>query len=58
MVIAGDTDQSDIGRASGLQPWVDSLKNTQGIGIIEFTEEDVVRHPLVRTILKKQPKPK
>lgn len=54
MIIAGDTDQSDIQR-SGLLPWVRSLKGKPGIGFVEFTEEDIVRHPLVRTILRNVP---
>lgn len=56
MIIAGDLEQSDIGRVSGLKPWVDALRNKDGIGFVEFTEEDIVRHPLVKTILKYRPK--
>ncbi len=56
MIISGDTDQTDIGRRSGLRAWVNALKGEPGIGFVEFTEADIVRHPLVRIILAKQPR--
>jgi phosphate starvation-inducible PhoH-like protein len=56
MVVSGDTDQSDIGAKSGLRPWVESLRGTPGIGFVEFTDADIVRHSLVRTILSKKPR--
>lgn len=55
MIISGDTDQYDVPK-SGLKPWADSLRGAHGIGFVEFTEEDIVRHPLVRTILRRTPK--
>lgn len=56
MIITGDTDQSDIGKASGLRAWADNLKSVKGIGFVEFTEEDIIRHPLVREVLKRAPR--
>ncbi len=56
LIISGDTDQSDIGKASGLGPWVKALYDKPGIGFVEFTEEDIVRHPLVKLVLQNRPK--
>jgi phosphate starvation-inducible PhoH-like protein len=55
MIVSGDTDQTDISK-SGLKPWANALKGVEGIGFVEFTEADIVRHPLVRKILAKRPK--
>lgn len=56
VIISGDIDQSDIGRLSGLAPWVQSLYGKPGIGFVTFTENDIVRHPLVKTVLRNRPK--
>lgn len=56
MIISGDTDQTDIGRKSGLRAWINALRGAPGIGFVEFSNEDIVRHPLVKTILARQPK--
>ncbi len=53
MIITGDPDQSDIGRASGLMTWIRLLDGDDEIGIARFTDDDSVRHPLVKKILKK-----
>ena len=51
-VITGDVTQSDLeGRRSGLAHALGILQDVQGIGIVEFTEKDVVRHPLVQKII-------
>jgi phosphate starvation-inducible protein PhoH and related proteins len=54
MIISGDTDQTDIGRLSGLADWVDILQGAPNIGFVTFTEDDIVRHPLVKTILMRR----
>ena len=53
MVITGDASQSDLpsGEASGLNESLQILKDVEGIGFITFTDEDVIRHPLVRKII-------
>ncbi len=53
MVITGDPAQHDLplGTASGLDDAVTKLDNMKGIGMIHFTEKDVVRHPLVARII-------
>lgn len=53
-VITGDITQVDLpyGKISGLHDAIRILKNVEGIGMVEFTEKDVVRHPLVRKIIQ------
>lgn len=53
-IITGDLTQIDLPRnqRSGLQTAVRILQNIQGIGHIELDEEDVVRHRLVKAIIK------
>jgi phosphate starvation-inducible PhoH-like protein len=53
-IITGDMTQVDLPRnqRSGLQTAVRILKNIDGIGHIELDEEDVVRHRLVKQILR------
>ena len=52
-VITGDTTQVDLPRhkESGLIEAHRILKNVEGIGMIEFSRKDVVRHPLVQRII-------
>ena len=53
-IITGDLTQVDLPRnqKSGLQTAVRILQNISGIGHIELDEEDVVRHRLVKAIIK------
>ena len=53
-IITGDVTQVDLPRnqKSGLSTAVRILKNVDGIGHIELDEEDVVRHRLVKGIIK------
>jgi len=53
-IITGDLTQVDLPRnqKSGLAKASRILKNIDGIGYIELNEEDVVRHKLVKAILK------
>jgi len=53
LLITGDPKQSDLGSGSGLMEVVDKLRGTQGIGIIEFSPEAIVRHPIINSIIKK-----
>jgi len=54
VVVTGDRTQIDLPkeRASGLKISVDILKNIEDIGIIYLTSKDVVRHALVKNIIK------
>jgi phosphate starvation-inducible protein PhoH and related proteins len=53
-VITGDITQIDLTnrRDSGLIHASEVLKNTKGIGFAQFQAYDVVRHPLVQTIVE------
>jgi len=53
-VITGDITQIDLpsGRMSGLIEALRILRDVEGIGIINFTERDVVRHRLVQKIVQ------
>jgi phosphate starvation-inducible PhoH-like protein len=53
-IITGDITQIDLPPKikSGLEKSVRILKNIEGIGHVELDEEDVVRHKLVKAIIK------
>ncbi len=52
-VITGDITQIDLPRGvkSGLKDAVKILKNIEGLSIVNLTDRDVVRHPLVQKII-------
>jgi phosphate starvation-inducible protein PhoH and related proteins len=54
MVVTGDITQIDLPReqASGLIQVRDILREVDGIGVVEFGHEDVVRHKLVQRIVE------
>lgn len=56
LIIAGDTEQSDIGKKSGLKAVVTAMEGEPGIATHRFTDEHCVRHPLVTKVLKRWPK--
>jgi phosphate starvation-inducible PhoH-like protein len=53
-VVTGDITQTDLdpGVQSGLAEAVHVLRDVEKIGFMRFTEEDVVRHPLVQAIIR------
>jgi phosphate starvation-inducible PhoH-like protein len=53
-IITGDPSQSDLPRQvrPGLSEAIDLLARIRGISICQFTEADVVRHPLVQEIIR------
>lgn len=51
-IITGDITQIDIKENSGLVMAQKILKDIDGIGFVYLTEADVVRHPLVKQIIK------
>lgn len=53
-VVTGDVTQSDLGAdsRSGLSEALEILRGVEGIGFTSFTERDVVRHPLVQSIVR------
>ena len=54
MIITGDVTQIDLpaDKMSGLKQAVRVLKDVEGIGICELTDQDVVRHVMVQRIIK------
>jgi len=54
VVITGDITQTDLppGQRSGLRDALDLVRGIRGIGAIEFTDADVVRHPLVAALIR------
>ena len=54
LIVTGDPSQSDISSAknSGLVHAANLLSKIRGIGIVQFSPEDVVRHSLVQKIIK------
>lgn len=56
MIVNGDLSQVDINISkskSGLALAKEKLINTKGIGFVEFNNSDIVRNPLVETIINK-----
>ena len=53
-VVTGDITQIDLpsGQQSGLRNAIDILESVDGIGFTYFTPRDVVRHPLVKRIVR------
>jgi phosphate starvation-inducible PhoH-like protein len=53
-VVTGDVTQTDLpaNQSSGLSHSLNILKNIEAIGIVNFTSGDVVRHPLVQSIVE------
>ena len=53
-IITGDLEQSDIKRGtSGLEDAIKRFAGVHGVGLASFKEKDVVRHSLVRRLLKR-----
>jgi len=54
MIITGDPSQVDLpsGQLSGLAEATRLLKNVEGIGIVTYTANDVIRHELVARIVE------
>jgi phosphate starvation-inducible PhoH-like protein len=53
-VVTGDITQIDLprGTMSGLSHALKILKDVPGVAVVQFSEEDVVRHPLVSRIIQ------
>ena len=53
-IISGDLEQSDIPKhKSGLEDAVKRFAGVHGVGLASFKEKDIVRHSLVRRLLKR-----
>ena len=53
-IVTGDATQVDLPnkKDSGLLKGISLLENIKGVAVISFTNEDIVRHPLVTKIVK------
>jgi phosphate starvation-inducible PhoH-like protein len=53
-VITGDITQTDLprGQKSGLRDALDLVTGIRGIGTVQFSDQDVVRHPLVAALIR------
>jgi phosphate starvation-inducible protein PhoH and related proteins len=53
MAVTGDLTQIDLprGTQSGLKDALDTLDGVEGVAIVPFGEDDVVRHPMVQRIV-------
>lgn len=60
IVVTGDATQSDLpeGVGSGLDDAIGRLQNINGVGLVELTGADIVRHRLVREIVEAYDTPK
>jgi phosphate starvation-inducible protein PhoH and related proteins len=54
MAVTGDLSQVDLptGQRSGLQDAIDTLAGIEGMGLVRFSDADIVRHPLVTRIVR------
>jgi phosphate starvation-inducible PhoH-like protein len=54
MAVTGDLTQTDLpaGQLSGLEEAKTVLAGVEGVAMVEFSDEDVVRHPLVQRIVR------
>jgi phosphate starvation-inducible PhoH-like protein len=57
IIITGDPTQSDLVGKVALVDVIQKLRGTDGIGVVEFKANSIVRHPLVGKIIEKLEKP-
>ena len=53
-IVTGDLEQSDLrNRTSGLEDAIKRFAGVTGVGLAQFKEKDIVRHPMVKRLLKR-----
>lgn len=52
VIVDGDVDQCDLNGPSGLVDALHRLHSVEGVRIVEFTEDDIVRSGIVKAILR------
>jgi len=54
MIVTGDITQTDLqkGQKSGMVEAIETLRRIKGIGFVELTQRDIVRHRLVQKIVR------
>jgi len=53
MVVNGDTDQNDIAEGSGFVSVIERLYGCPGVAACEMTEDDNMRHAIVKQVLRR-----
>ena len=53
IIVTGDPKQSDLDGDVALVEVLDKLRGVNGVGIVEFKSDSIVRHPLVSKIIEK-----
>ena len=54
MIVTGDPTQTDLPwDQSGLMEVIKKVRDIEGVGVVEFSESAIVRHPLVAQIVKR-----
>lgn len=53
MIINGDLDQTDDRSLNGLRDAMDRLEGIRGLGLVTLNGDDIVRHPMIREILRR-----
>ena len=53
VIISGDIRQTDIRSNSGLEDAIWRLNGLEGVGVVEFTRDDVVRSGIVKEIVRR-----
>jgi phosphate starvation-inducible PhoH-like protein len=53
IIVTGDPQQSDLGTRSGFTKVLDRLDGLDGVGIVRFSDLDIVRNPLISSILER-----
>ncbi len=51
IIVTGDPSQSDLGKDGGFSKVMSSLDGLDGVGIVRFSDLEIVRHPLVAAVL-------
>lgn len=52
VIINGDVEQCDLKGDSGLEDAIERIELLEGVTVVEFTEDDCLRSPMVKAILK------
>ncbi len=57
LIIMGDVDQTDLpfrkNELSGLEDAFERFQNVKGVGFVQFTEDDIVRHSILIDLMKR-----
>jgi phosphate starvation-inducible PhoH-like protein len=53
IIVTGDPAQSDLKSTSGLTSVMLQLEGLEGVGIVRFASDEIVRHPLVGAVLSR-----